>query len=124
MLGAGVSHFCGDASEILRLVGWVLMIVKIVIPLIIIILGLIDLGKAAVSSKPEEIKKSITSLAWRAAGGVLIFFIPSLVMLIFGLVTRFNTETNESTIDYNICKACIISPWNNEKCYEYEDSPR
>lgn len=114
LLGAGITTFCHDTHELLQLVGWVLTIFKIVIPLIIIALGLVDLGKAAVSSKPEEIKKSATSLAWRVAGGILIFFIPTIVMVVFGFVGQFNNATTETGSDYSICKACITVPWSGD----------
>lgn len=120
LLGTGISTFCGDTHELLQVVGWILTIVKIVIPLVIIVLGLIDLGKAAVSSKPEEIKKSATSLAWRAAGGILIFFVPTLVMVIFGFVGQFNkaTSSSETGSDYGICRACVEVPWSGN-CHGY-----
>lgn len=120
LLGA-VETFCHDASEILEIVGWVLTIIKIAIPLIIIVLGLIDLGKAAISSKPEEIKKSATGLVWRFVGGIAIFFIPTIVMLVFGMVGRF--ETTAKQVDYNICKACINSPWS-DTCTKARDEMR
>lgn len=109
--GAGLSNFCAKASEIVGIVGWVLTVIKIGIPLIIIALGLLDLGKAAVSSKPEEIKKVATGLVWRFVGGIAIFFIPTLVMLIFGLIGNKFDETKQQT-DYNICYTCITSPWS------------
>lgn len=116
LLGVGASTFCGDTYEILQLVGWVLTIFKIVIPLIIIALGLIDLGKAAVSSKPEEIKKTATSLAWRVAGGILIFFVPTIVMVVFGFVNKFSEASDKA--DFSICRACVESPWS-ENCHGY-----
>lgn len=109
LLGA-IDTFCYDTSEILQLVGWVVTIIKIGIPLIIIILGLIDLGKAAVSSKPEEIKKTATSLIWRIVGGIAIFFVPTIIMLVFRIVNGFNTV--EQKTDFNICYDCIVSPWD------------
>lgn len=110
LFGAGSGTFCANTHEILGLVGWALTIFKIVIPLIIIALGLIDLGKAAVSSKPEEIKKSAQSLVYRLAGGILIFFVPTIIMLVFGFVGRFSETQNQ--IDWNICYQCITAPWN------------
>ncbi len=115
MLLGDITTFCRETFELLQIVGWALTIFKIVIPLVIIALGLIDLGKAAVSSKPEEIKKSATSLAWRVAGGILIFFVPTIVMVVFGFVGKFNESTGKS--DYNVCKACITSPWNEKECH-------
>lgn len=111
LLGAGSASFCADTHEILGLVGWALTIFKIVIPLIIIALGLLDLGKAAVSSKPEEIKKSATGLMWRVVGGVIIFFIPTIVMLVFGFVGKFGDAQKQ--VDWNICYKCITAPWDD-----------
>lgn len=111
LLGAGVSTFCNDTHEILELVGWVLTIFKIAIPLIIIALGLLDLGKAAISSKPEEIKKSAMSLVWRLVGGIVIFFIPTIVMLVFGFVNDFGE--NKGNVDFDVCYGCIVSPWGD-----------
>lgn len=111
LIGAGASTFCGDASEILKLVGWALTIFKIAIPLFIIALGLIDLGKAAISSKPEEVKKCATSMLWRLVGGAVIFFVPTIIMLAFGFVGGFNDSTNQ--VDFNKCYDCVVSPWNS-----------
>ncbi len=109
----GAPDFCSGTSEILSMVGWALTIFKVVIPLIIIALGLVDLGKAAVSSKPEEIKKSATSLVWRLVGGILIFFVPSIIMMIFGFVGRFSTaQSGLGQNEWNICYKCITAPWD------------
>lgn len=116
LLGAtNANHFCNDASEILKIVGWVLTIFKIAIPLIIIGLGLIDLGKAAISSKPEEIKKSATGLIWRFVGGIVIFFIPVIVMLVFGFVGGFNSITTDAEkSDWPVCYGCVTAPWGKD----------
>ncbi len=110
LMGAGSETFCANTHEILGLVGWALTIFKIIIPLVIIALGLIDLGKAAVSSKPEEIKKSAQSLMWRLIGGIIIFFVPTIIMLVFGFVGRFGDAQNQ--IDWDICYKCITAPWD------------
>lgn len=122
LLLGGIEGFCANTHQILALVGWVLMIFKITIPLIIIVIGIIDLGKAAVSSKPEEIKKSVGSLLWRLVGGIAIFFLPLLIMTIFGWATGYN-DTATSALgkskvngvsgyvnDWEICKKCIVNP--------------
>ena len=107
--------FCFEAQPILSIVGWVLTIFKIAIPLIIIVIGMFDLGKAAVSSKPEEIKKSVTSLVWRFVGGIAIFFVPSIVMLAFRFVGAFGTIQDTITkANWQACYSCIVRPWNDE----------
>ncbi|MBQ8659293.1 MAG: hypothetical protein IJ475_00435 [Bacilli bacterium] len=98
--------FCKDSAEIWQVVGNILRIFTIVVPILVIIFGMMDLGKAVVASKDDEIKKAIKSLAMRAIAAIVMFFIPSLVGLIMGLCSGF-ADVKE---DYDVCKACITSP--------------
>ena len=99
---------CSELAGLWQIIGWVLWVFKIVIPIIIIVFGIIDLGKAVVASKDDEIKKSLKSLAMRAIAGIVIFFVPNLVGLIFNLVGGF--KANDVQAEYGICKTCIVSP--------------
>ena len=108
MLGA-ITNFCTNTHQVLSIVGWALVIFKIAIPLIIIVIGLIDLGKAAVSSKPEEIKKCVGSLLWRLIGGIAIFFLPTIIMTIFGWISGYSSTQSQIT-DWDVCYRCIVSP--------------
>lgn len=105
-------EFCTTLAPIWQIVGWVLWVFKIVIPIIIILFGMIDLGKAVVASKDDEIKKSVKSLVMRAIAGIVIFFIPTLVGAIFSLVGEFGSE--EYQAEYKICSECITHPGDAE----------
>ncbi|MBE6161219.1 MAG: hypothetical protein E7158_03265 [Firmicutes bacterium] len=107
--------FCAKSANIWQVVGWILTIFKIVIPIILIVLGMIDLGKAVVASKDDEIKKSMKSLMFRAIAAVAIFFVPTIVGLIMGIVSGFNNDTNGVEKDFNICRACLVNP-SKGKC--------
>jgi len=113
---------CSDLAPIWQIIGWVLWVFKIVIPIIIIIFGMIDLGKAVVASKDDEIKKSVKSLVMRAISGIVIFFIPTLVGAIFSLVGEFGSE--EYKKEYNVCKQCITKPGSTGQngCQTYVDA--
>lgn len=102
------SGFCHDSAGIWQVVGWILLVFKIVIPIMLIILGMIDLGKAVVASKDDEIKKSIKSLAMRAVAAVVIFFIPTLIGIVMGLVSNFSSSG--AKVDYEVCRKCITNP--------------
>ena len=52
-------NFCASTANIWQLIGYVLLVFKIVIPILLIVFGMLDLGKAVVASKDDEIKKSI-----------------------------------------------------------------
>ena len=98
-------NFCSQTKSVWRLVGRILYVFKIVIPLLVIIFGMIDLAKAVVASKDDEIKKAAKALGMRALAGVLIFFVPTIVGFCFTLADGFNADG-----DYDICSQCITDP--------------
>jgi len=107
-----LSTFCADTANIWQVIGIVLLVFKIVIPLLIIVFGMLDLGKAVVSSDEKEISKAVKSLGMRAVAGIIIFFIPTLIGVIFGLITGFTKEAQD---DYKVCASCISDP-NGTNC--------
>ena len=115
--GTEVSGFCASTANIWQIVGIVLMVVKIVIPILLIIWGMLDLGKAVVAAKDDEIKKATKSLAMRAISAIIIFFIPTLVNVILSMVSNFSTVKD----DWNVCRSCISNP-NDSACEMYADS--
>lgn len=110
LLGATVYDFCKETGVIWQFIGYVLFIFKIVIPILLIVFGMMDLGKAVVASDDKEIKNATTKLAKRAVAGVVIFFIPALVGFIFSIVTGFSGKVEET---YTLCKNCIVSPMSD-----------
>jgi len=90
----------------LKYVGWVLAIVKIVVPILIIVMGVIDFFKVFTSAKGDEIPKALRSLAMRAIAGIVIFFIPALINFLFSLIDDWNDyQTN-----YSECTKCLYEP--------------
>ena len=103
-----LSGFCTGAKQIVQVAGWVLLIFRIAIPLIIVIYGAFDLGKAVTASKDDEIKKSAKALGMRVVAGIIIFLIPSFIIWIFGLVAGFS-EAQES-LGWPTCETCLLHP--------------
>lgn len=97
---------CTGLRDVWQLIGYILLIFKIAIPVLIIIFGAIDFGKAVVASKPDEIKNAGKSLMFRALAGILVFFVPTLVGFIFTLVGEWNSLQEQ----YKVCQVCITSP--------------
>ena len=62
-------------------------IVQIGIPIILIVLGTLDLGKAVIASKEDEIKNAQKMLIKRCSYAIAIFFVVMIVQLVFGLLT-------------------------------------
>lgn len=99
-----VDTFCTDTVNIWRTVGYFLYIFKIVVPIILIIFGMIDLGKAVISSDDKAVSKAAKSLLMRCIAAVCIFFVPTIVSFVVKLVDT--SAADNSTV----CANCISSP--------------
>jgi len=117
--GTAANGFCMNSANIWQVVGYVLLVFKIVIPILLIIFGMIDLGKAVIASKDDEIKKATKSLIMRAISAVVIFFIPTVVGLVLGMISNFGDSGAKD--DWDVCKTCITSP-NDPSCASYAES--
>ena len=73
-------------DSVFIVVHFVINIIRFVIPVILILLGTIDLIKAVIAGKEDDIKKNQQVLMKRAIAGILIFLIPTLVMIIMGWI--------------------------------------
>ena len=72
----------------------IIPLIQLGIPIILILLGMLDLGKAVMASKEDEIKSAQKLLIKRAIYAVAIFFVVLIVQVIFGLLDT----TGDSTI--------------------------
>ena len=61
-------------------------LIQIVIPIILIILGMLDLGKAVIAGKEDEMKKAQGTLIKRAVYALAVFLVVTLVIFIMGLL--------------------------------------
>lgn len=88
-----------------QLIGYALLILKIVVPLILIIMGCLDFGKAIVASDDKAIKSATMALVKRAIAGVVIFFVPAIVSVVINLINN-SDELNE----FDCLSSCIKDP--------------
>lgn len=107
-----VGEFCTKASEVLQFAGWALTFFKVAIPILIVVLGMLDFGKAVVAKEDDEIKKQTKKLVYRAVAGIIIFFIPSIVLWLFSVVGDYS-EAQEKA-EFDVCSKCILVPWGTE----------
>lgn len=101
---------CGNQTfpdEIPALISTIVTMFKIFIPVILVILGMIDMSKAVVANEEKEMKEAQKRLIKRIIYAVLIFFIFALVQFIFGAIDKGNKQGSVS------CLNCFI---NNKNC--------
>lgn len=116
---AGVFPFCSTytgydgAARVFMILGYVLVILKIMVPIVLIGVGILKMGESIISDKVEEtLKKNAIDLAKRIGLGVLIFFIPSISNFIFSLVYEALGTDSNITTNYYTCTKCLTDPSN------------
>lgn len=104
-------------QPVIKIAHIVVTALQIGIPLILIILGMIDLGKAVIASKEDEVKKATKGLGRRFLYAVGVFLVVWVVKVVFNNVGKiFNTGDVTGTQDYQDCWACIASP-DGDNCH-------
>ena len=84
---------CGGLLPIFRIVRKGIMpIIWIGIPIILIVMGTIDLGKAVISSDDKEIKASTGRLVKRIVYAIVIFFMVTIVSLVMSIITKADDD--------------------------------
>ena len=109
---------CGDGIltmdiMIPNIVSLIVTLIKIGVPVLLIIFGMLDLGKAVMAQKEDEIKKSQQTFLKRLLSAALVFFVVMIVQVIFNLVA--SKETNV----WN-CISCLINGVSTETADAYD----
>ncbi len=89
----GATDNCGGLLPIIKVLRrGVLRLIFILIPIGLIIYGVIDLGKAVISSDEKEVKAAQSRLIKRFIYAGLVFFVPILVSALMDMVGEGTTE--------------------------------
>ena len=74
-----------DEKSIAYLVNEILGYVRIAVPILLIVLGIIDFARATVASKEDEMKKAQKDFIIRAIAAIAVFFAPQIVAILMHL---------------------------------------
>lgn len=89
---------CPGVSEVpyklINIVSALITIMKFGIPVLLIIFGMLDLGKAVMASKEDEIKKGQQMFIKRVIAAILVFFVIVVVQLVVNLASGSDTEAS------------------------------
>jgi len=94
-----------DVKGLITFVWSIINIIKFAIPILLIVLGMLDLGKAVTAGEDKEIKAAQQLLVKRAISGIAVFFVVSIVQLVLSILPGDN-----SSAAYNVfvCKPTMI----------------
>lgn len=82
-----IDSVCGGILPIVKFIrNGIMPIIQFGIPILLIIFGSLDLGKAVMSQDDKEIKGATGKLIKRAIAAAVVFFIPFIVNLVMNLL--------------------------------------
>lgn len=104
---------CSDTNlaPLWNVIGFIVKAIWIGIPILLIVLGMIDLGKAVIASKEDEVKKATKAFGKRFLYAVCVFLVVWLVQFVLSTVSNVAGTDNggDKVVNYGEgWKAC----WN------------
>ena len=86
------SYECGSmdlqfSGTLPYVVSMIITIIKIVVPIVLIIFGMMDLAKAIMAQKEDEIKKGQQTFIKRLIAAVIVFFVITIVQMVITFVS-------------------------------------
>lgn len=104
---------CGDITidrMVPAFISTAVNIIKILIPIILIIFGILDLAKAITGNDEKVMKEAQGKLIKRIVYAVIVFFVVALVQFIFGVLSKASGDASGNSLTK--CVDCFI----NNKC--------
>ncbi len=98
--------YCTVFKSTLQIVGYIVFIIRILVPLVIIGMGAIDLFKVVTAGKDGELPKAIKSIIMRLLSGIIIFYVPIIIEFAFSLVDDWVNGYENS---YEECFTCVLN---------------
>lgn len=84
----------GIPSKIAHLIYLGVRIIQVFVPILLIVWGMLDLGKAVMAQKDDEIKKGQQTFIKRLIAAVIVFFIVAIVKLVINLFADSDDSSN------------------------------
>ena len=103
-------------SMIPNLISTIINIIKIAVPILLVIFGMLDLGKAVMAQKEDEIKKGQQTFVKRLIAAVIVFLVIFVVQIVIGLVAPRGENA-----DVWSCFDCLINGTTSNNCEPYSE---
>lgn len=100
--------YCGgvDIPDVIpNMVHMLILGIQIFIPIVLIVLGMLDMGKAVMSNDEKVMKENQNKLIKRIIYAILVFLIVAIVRTVVGMVTSVGGE--DTLVDDGSIKNCI-----------------
>lgn len=100
------------------LVHYLVLFIQIFIPIILIVLGMLDMGKAVMSNDEKTMKENQQTLIKRIIYAVIVFLIVAAVKTVIGIVAGAAGDDNGTINKGNIstCITCFVNGTSSSNC--------
>lgn len=82
----GIPTICGIPAGLSMMIHDIYNLLKICVPIVLIIMGMIDLLKGVASQKEDEIKKGWNTFVKRVLYGIIVFFVFFIVQFVVSIL--------------------------------------
>ena len=93
-----------------KFTSFIVTMIKVGVPILLVFFGMLDLGKAVMAQKEDEIKKGQQMFVKRLITAVLVYLVIFLVQVVFNLIANDDAEGSM----WN-CVNCMID-YSEENC--------
>lgn len=106
-LNTKATYTCGStdltfSGAIPNVISLIVKVIWIAVPVLLVIFGLLDLAKAVMAQKEDEIKKGQQTLVKRFIAAIIVFFVVAIVQI----VIRFVSGGDETIAN---CFNCFVN---------------
>ena len=99
---------CTTLTPFWTIIGYILFAIKIIVPLLLIVTGMIRFGKSIMAENNDDIEKSKSIFIKKLIAAVAVFLVIQLVSLVMGLINDDNS--------WKKCAKCVFHPFTDEQC--------
>lgn len=100
----------GQSLRVFQIIGYLIYVAKMVIPLLLVVLGSIDLAKGVIATNEKPNKDSLMAFGRRLIIAVVIFLIPT----VLDFLLSFVDGANDTMDKYSVCTTCLFDPLGDE----------
>lgn len=97
-----------EIQNVMRFVGYIIMFIKLFVPLIIIGQGVFIFYNGVKAGKEDELKKCVQTLGKRILVGIIIMLLPTIIDITLSTVKDWTDYQGE----YETCTECLFHPNN------------
>ena len=96
-------------SSIVDLIHMIILVLQIAVPILLVVFGMLDLMKAVIAQKEDEIKKGQQTFIKRLVAAIIFFFIIAIVKFAISAISKDNG-------DIISCMNCFIEGSKSTSC--------